>query len=258
MNFAKRAEETESAIIKDRHFLHEHAELSFEEKETTAYLVSELEKMGIPVQTFPDYTGCIATIKGKKGDGPTILLRADIDALPIMEESGVDFASRTPGVMHACGHDAHTSILLAAAEWVVRNKEHLLGKYKFIFQPAEEGVRGGLAVANGGILDDVDEILCFHVGSECKLGEVGICEGGYLATTKLNVSFEGAPAHAGSNPEAGKSALLAACNAATLIAGIPRHSGGLTRVCVGKLEAGESRNVIPIIINKLTNCPCTS
>ena len=99
MNFAKRAEETESAIIKDRHFLHEHAELSFEEKETTAYLVSELEKMGIPVQTFPDYTGCIATIKGKKGDGPTILLRADIDALPIMEESGVDFASRTPGVM---------------------------------------------------------------------------------------------------------------------------------------------------------------
>ena len=100
-------------------------------------------------------------------------------------------------------------------------------------------------MANGGILDDVDEILCFHVGSECKLGEVGICEGGYLATTKLNVSFEGAPAHAGSNPEAGKSALLAACNAATLIAGIPRHSGGLTRVCVGKLEAGESRNVIP-------------
>ena len=115
MNFAKRAEETESAIIKDRHFLHEHAELSFEEKETTAYLVSELEKMGIPVQTFPDYTGCIATIKGKKGDGPTILLRADIDALPIMEESGVDFASRTPGVMHACGHDCHASMLLGAA-----------------------------------------------------------------------------------------------------------------------------------------------
>lgn len=135
--------------------------------------------------------------------------------------------------------------MLAVAEWAVRNKEHLVGKYKFIFQPAEEGVRGGLAVANGGIFDDVDEILCFHVGSECKLGEVGICEGGYLATTKLNVSFEGAPAHAGSNPEAGKSALLAACNAATLVAGIPRHSGGLTRVCVGKLEAGESRNVIP-------------
>ena len=81
--------------------------------------------------------------------------------------------------------DAHTSILLAVAEWAVRNKEHLVGKYKFICQPAEEGVRGGLAVANGGIFDDVDEILCFHVGPECKLGEVGICEGGYLATTCL-------------------------------------------------------------------------
>ena len=197
------------------------------------------------------YTG-ISCILDTDRPGPTIAIRADLDAVPVQESSVEEheavkgnYVSEIPGVMHACGHDAHTSILLAVAEWAVRNKEHLVGKYKFIFQPAEEGVRGGLAVANGGIFDDVDEILCFHVGSECKLGEVGICEGGYLATTKLNVSFEGAPAHAGSNPEAGKSALLAACNAATLVAGIPRHSGGLTRVCVGKLEAGESRNVIP-------------
>ena len=142
MNFAKRAEETESAIIKDRHFLHEHAELSFEEKETTAYLVSELEKMGIPVQTFPDYTGCIATIKGKKGDGPTILLRADIDALPIMEESGVDFASRTPGVMHACGHDCHASMLLGAARLLKEQEKELKGTVKLLFQAAEEAFIG--------------------------------------------------------------------------------------------------------------------
>ena len=206
-------------------------------------------------QSFIEKTGGYTGISGildTGRPGPTIAIRADLDAVPVQESSVEEheavkgnYVSEIPGVMHACGHDAHTSILLAVAEWAVRNKEHLVGKYKFIFQPAEEGVRGGLAVANGGIFDDVDEILCFHVGSECKLGEVGICEGGYLATTKLNVSFEGAPAHAGSNPEAGKSALLAACNAATLVAGIPRHSGGLTRVCVGKLEAGESRNVIP-------------
>ncbi len=206
-------------------------------------------------QSFIEKTGGYTGISGildTGRPGPTIAIRADLDAVPVQESSAEEheavkgnYVSEIPGVMHACGHDAHTSILLAVAEWAVRNKEHLVGKYKFIFQPAEEGVRGGLAVANGGIFDDVDEILCFHVGSECKLGEVGICEGGYLATTKLNVSFEGAPAHAGSNPEAGKSALLAACNAATLVAGIPRHSGGLTRVCVGKLEAGESRNVIP-------------
>lgn len=206
-------------------------------------------------QSFIEKTGGYTGISGildTGRPGSTIAIRADLDAVPVQESSAEEheavkgnYVSEIPGVMHACGHDAHTSILLAVAEWAVRNKEHLVGKYKFIFQPAEEGVRGGLAVANGGIFDDVDEILCFHVGSECKLGEVGICEGGYLATTKLNVSFEGAPAHAGSNPEAGKSALLAACNAATLVAGIPRHSGGLTRVCVGKLEAGESRNVIP-------------
>ena len=206
-------------------------------------------------QSFIEKTGGYTGISGildTGSPGPTIAIRADLDAVPVQESSAEEheavkgnYVSEIPGVMHACGHDAHTSILLAVAEWAVRNKEHLVGKYKFILQPAEEGVRGGLAVANGGIFDDVDEILCFHVGSECKLGEVGICEGGYLATTKLNVSFEGAPAHAGSNPEAGKSALLAACNAATLVAGIPRHSGGLTRVCVGKLEAGESRNVIP-------------
>ena len=206
-------------------------------------------------QSFIEKTGGYTGIRGildTGRPGPTIAIRADLDAVPVQESSVEEheavkgnYVSEIPGVMHACGHDAHTSILLAVAEWAVRNKEHLVGKYKFIFQPAEEGVRGGLAVANGGIFDDVDEILCFHVGSECKLGEVGICEGGYLATTKLNVSFEGAPAHAGSNPEAGKSALLAACNAATLVAGVPRHSGGLTRVCVGKLEAGESRNVIP-------------
>ena len=142
MNFAKRAEETESAIIKDRHFLHEHAELSFEEKETTAYLVSELEKMGIPVQTFPDYTGCIATIKGEKGDGPTILLRADIDALPIMEESGVDFASRTPGVMHACGHDCHASILLGAARLLKEQEKEIKGTVKLLFLAAEEAFFG--------------------------------------------------------------------------------------------------------------------
>ena len=206
-------------------------------------------------QSFIEKTGGYTGISGildTGRPGPTIAIRADLDAVPVQESSAEEheavkgnYVSEIPGVMHACGHDAHTAILLAVAEWSARNRERLSGKIKFVFQPAEEGVRGGLAVAAGGALDDVDEIVCFHIGSECKLGEVGICEGGYLATTKLNVSFEGAPAHAGSNPETGKSALLAACNAATLIAGIPRHSGGLTRVCVGRLEAGESRNVIP-------------
>ena len=275
-------------MLQDRRHIHRRPELGWTEFETTSYVANRLERLGIEYQLGIDFLD-ISSVQGRDeklvnkaieralehgvpqsfiektggypgivgildtgNPGPTIAIRADLDAVPVQETSAAEheavkgnYVSEIPGVMHACGHDAHTAILLAVAEWSARNRERLSGKIKFVFQPAEEGVRGGLAVAAGGALDDVDEIVCFHIGSECKLGEVGICEGGYLATTKLNVSFEGAPAHAGSNPEAGKSALLAACNAATLIAGIPRHSGGLTRVCVGRLEAGESRNVIP-------------
>lgn len=275
-------------MLQDRRHIHRRPELGWTEFETTSYVANRLECLGIEYQLGIDFLD-ISSVQGRDeklvnkaieralehgvpqsfiektggytgivgildtgNPGPTIAIRADLDAVPVQETSAAEheavkgnYVSEIPGVMHACGHDAHTAILLAVAEWSARNRERLSGKIKFVFQPAEEGVRGGLAVAAGGALDDVDEIVCFHIGSECKLGEVGICEGGYLATTKLNVSFEGAPAHAGSNPEAGKSALLAACNAATLIAGIPRHSGGLTRVCVGRLEAGESRNVIP-------------
>lgn len=274
-------------MLQDRRRIHRRPELGWTEFETTAFVADRLESLGIDYKLGIDfldipsvqgrdeeavkgavkralehgvsqkfiertggYTGLVGTVDTGR-PGPTIVLRADLDAVPVQESTEAaheavasGYASEIPGVMHACGHDAHTALLLAVAEWVVGHRDNLCGKFKFLFQPAEEGVRGGLAAANGGVLDDADEILCFHIGSQCKLGEVGICETGFLATTKLNISFEGVPAHAGSNPEGGRSALLAACNAATLIAGIPRHSGGLTRVCVGKLEAGESRNVI--------------
>lgn len=274
-------------MLQDRRRIHRRPELGWTEFETTAFVADRLESLGIDYKLGIDfldipsvqgrdeeavkgavkralehgvsqkfiertggYTGLVGTVDTGR-PGPTIVLRADLDAVPVQESTEAaheavagGYASEIPGVMHACGHDAHTALLLAVAEWVVGHRDNLCGKFKFLFQPAEEGVRGGLAAANGGVLDDADEILCFHIGSQCKLGEVGICETGFLATTKLNISFEGVPAHAGSNPEGGRSALLAACNAATLITGIPRHSGGLTRVCVGKLEAGESRNVI--------------
>lgn len=274
-------------MLQDRRRIHRRPELGWTEFETTAFVADRLESLGIEYKLGIDfldipsvqgrdekavkgavkralehgvsqkfiertggYTGLVGTVDTGR-PGPTIVLRADLDAVPVQESTEAaheavagGYASEIPGVMHACGHDAHTALLLAVAEWFVGHRDNLCGKFKFLFQPAEEGVRGGLAAANGGVLDDADEILCFHIGSQCKLGEIGICETGFLATTKLNISFEGVPAHAGSNPEGGRSALLAACNAATLIAGIPRHSGGLTRVCVGKLEAGESRNVI--------------
>ncbi|MEM5780080.1 MAG: amidohydrolase, partial [Lawsonibacter sp.] len=137
MNFAIRAAELSDEIITNRRYLHQHAELSFQEHETTAYLVSQLEKLGIPVQSFPDYTGCIATIQGGR-PGRTVLLRADIDALPIQENSGVEFASLHQGVMHACGHDCHAAMLLGAAQLLWERREALSGTVKLLFQAAEE------------------------------------------------------------------------------------------------------------------------
>ena len=137
MNFANRAQEIRDEIITNRRHFHKHPELSMKEIETTKYLVNELTKMGIEVQTFDDYYGLIATIKGGK-EGKTVLLRADIDALPITENSGVDFESVNSGVMHACGHDCHTSMLLGAAKLLNEKRDELPGTVKLLFQSGEE------------------------------------------------------------------------------------------------------------------------
>jgi len=127
----------------------------------------------------------------------------------------------------------------------VMNKDRLCGRFILIFQPAEEGVRGARAMAASGLVDHVDYFLGGHVGGDAKLGEIAVMDGGFLASTKFDVSIEGTPAHAGNSPELGHSALMAACAASLMIQGIPRNSHGETRVSVGKLEAGEGRNVIP-------------
>jgi amidohydrolase len=118
-------------IVEQRRYLHAHPERSFKEKETTAYLKKELEKMGIPVQTFPDYFGLVGTIKGSC-PGKTVLLRADIDALAIEEQSGVPFKSEVPGVMHACGHDSHSAMLLGAARLLMQHKNEIKGTVKLL------------------------------------------------------------------------------------------------------------------------------
>ena len=139
MNFKQPARALEAEIAQHRHWLHRHAELSFQEAETTQYLIAELEKLGIPVTAFSDYHGCIGHIKGAK-PGKTVLLRADIDALPTVENSGVDYASEHPGVMHACGHDCHTAMLLGAAKLLKNAESELCGNVELLFQSAEEAL----------------------------------------------------------------------------------------------------------------------
>ena len=165
---------------------------------------------------------------------------------PAHEANAGGYASERPNLMHACGHDGHLAVGLGVAQWIKDHADQLCGKIKLVFQPAEEGTRGARPMAESGILDDVDFIVCTHIGSSVPLHQVAVCTHGYLATTKLDIYFEGVPAHAGANPEKGRSALMAACSAAMMLVGIPRSGEGNTRIAVGRLTAGEGRNVVPV------------
>ena len=131
------AKEQESYIIECRRWLHAHPEVGEQEVETTRFIKEQLDGMGIPVQTFEGITGCVATIQGGQ-PGRTVMLRADIDALPIQENPGKSYCSVNPGVMHACGHDCHTAMLLGAARILWAHRDELKGTGKLIFQMAED------------------------------------------------------------------------------------------------------------------------
>ena len=188
------------------------------------------------------------------GEGPTVAMRFDIDALGVFESEEPEhrpyeegFASVNRGFMHACGHDGHTAIGLGVAKILMDRKDQLHGTVKLIFQPAEEGVRGALSIVEKGHLDGVDFVLGNHIsGSNAKTGDANIIPGIYssLATTKLDVVYRGKAAHAGSSPHMGKNALLAAASATVNLYAIPRHGDGASRINVGTLHAGSGRNVI--------------
>lgn len=210
---------------------------------------------GVP-QSFIDatsgYTGVVGIFDTGR-EGPVTAMRFDMDCVLVEESRSKEhvptaegFESEFPGLMHACGHDGHTALGLALAAWVSTNKDALKGKIKFIFQPAEEGTRGGAPMAARGVVDDVDWFFAGHVGMLCQSGQIGICRAGFLATTKIDIRFEGRPSHAGANPEKGRSALSAACAADMMIQGISRHCGGDSRIAIGRLVAGEGRNVTPV------------
>ena len=154
------------------------------------------------------------------------------------------FASINPGVMHACGHDSHGAIGLGVAEVMAELKDAFSGTVKLIFQPAEEGVRGAKAMVSAGIVDDVDFLFAQHVISGWKKGEIACGLSGYFASQKFDVTIKGKPCHAGSSPQGGKNAIQAAAAAILNLYAIPRHSDGPTRINVGKLTAGTSRNII--------------
>ena len=197
------------------------------------------------------YTGVVASLDTGK-EGPTIGIRFDIDANEIQETKDEDhrpnkegFRSKNDFAMHACGHDGHITIGLFLAEWIMKNKNNLKGKFILIFQPAEEGVRGAKSMVGAGVVDELDYLLAGHIGLGVESGILGLGTIGFLATSKLDIHFEGIPSHAGANPELGKNALLAAANCAINLHTLPQFSTGMSRLNVGVLQAGSSRNIVP-------------
>ena len=235
----------ERATTHRRH-LHMYPEVSGTEVETTRYIRETLEAMGLVCWNLQSKTGVVAEIGN--GEGPTLALRADIDALPIVEQTGLDYASKNEGAMHACGHDFHTASLLGAVQVLKAQEDKLQGKVRFIFQPAEESNRGARALISEGVLDGVDAIIGFHNKPELPVGTIGVKEGPLMAAVgQFKAEITGVGTHAAA-PHNGNDPIVTACqviaNAQAIVA---RHTSPLEPVVlsVSHIEAGNTWNVIP-------------
>ncbi|RRJ30761.1 amidohydrolase [Halocatena pleomorpha] len=199
-------------------------------------------------RTADGVTGVLAVVRA--GDGPTIGLRVDIDGLPRSESESDDHVPTAEGfrsetdAMHACGHDAHATVGVGVIESIV-NESAFEGTLKVVFQPAEEVIGGGKAVAESGQLDDCDHLLATHVGLDHPTGEVVAGIDGFLAVHHFAATFTGESAHAGSHPNEGANAVQAVAAAVENLYAIPRHEDGATRVNAGVIEGGSAPNIIP-------------
>ncbi len=236
-------------FLKDRgHIIGRNIDEAAQKKRALAQGADEvwLKRMG-------SYTGCLAVLDTAK-PGPTVAVRIDIDCNDVGEAQvkghkpyDMGFASVNEGWMHACGHDGHTAVGLALAKWLKHSEGLLSGRVKLIFQPAEEGVRGGYAVARGGHVEDVDYLLACHLGLGYPTGTIVGGMDGMLGSSKFDVLLKGVSAHAGGEPNKGRNALLAASAMALNLHAIAPHRDGVTRINVGVLKAGEGRNVVPAV-----------
>jgi amidohydrolase len=235
-------------IISIRRELHEHPELMYEEFKTSELIRRELDKLEISYKHPIAETGVLASIGN--GNGPCVALRADMDALPIHEETDVSFKSKIDGKMHACGHDCHVSMLLGAAKLLKGKEDQINGTVKLLFQPAEEGGAGGKLMREEGALKnpDVERIFGLHVWPQMPSGQIGSREGTFLAaTSSLNLTVKGVGGHA-AVPQLTKDPVLTSARIITNLQSIvsreldPLDSGV---VSITVINGGNASNVIP-------------
>ena len=243
------AERITPQLVALREQLHQHPELAFEEHETAKAVGSFLKKLGIPFRTGIGKTGIVALLEGS-APGRTIGIRADMDALPIHEETGLPFASKIAGKMHACGHDVHTVIALGVAAALSEMKDSLHGRIKFIFQPAEETLSGAPAMIADGVLDEapkMDAIIGYHNWPPVKAGTVGYHPEAVMASADaFDLTLKGRTGH-GAHPHLAIDALAAgAYFVAQVQTVISREVAPLSPavLSIGEFHSGTARNVV--------------
>jgi amidohydrolase len=238
------------ALVELRRDLHRHPELSWKETRTAARVASFLEGAGLEVRTGLAGTGVLARKRG--GSGPTVLLRVDMDALPIQERNEVPYASTVPGVMHACGHDGHTAMGAAAARVLARRP--LPGEVRLLFQPAEEGEGGAQAVVKDGALEGVDIVFGVHLWNELEVGTLGVKSGPLMAAVdRLRITVRGQGGHGG-KPHRAADPIVGAAHLVTALQSIVAREvapGEAAVVTIGAIHGGQAFNVIPDAVELL-------
>jgi len=237
-------------LVRVRRHLHRHPELSMLERETAALVAAELEKLGLDdIRTGVGQTGVLGTLRGGK-PGPVTLLRADMDALPITEVGDADYRSQRSGVMHACGHDGHVAILLAAARTLAERRAEVPGTLVFCFQPGEEGSAGNRLMIEDGALENphVDRTFALHLYSGLDVGKIGVRDGAFFASAdEYTLVIRGQGGH-GAMPQLAADPVVAGAYLVTMLQSIvsrevaPKDPAVFT---VGAFNAGTTFNVIP-------------
>lgn len=237
----------EPGLVAIRRDIHAHPELAFEEVRTAGIVAAELARLGIPHRTGVGGTGVIGTIEGGR-PGPTLAIRADMDALPIHEETGLDFASQHAGKMHACGHDIHTVTLLGAAELLKEMAPLLAGRIVLLFQPAEEVLGGAAAMIADGAAEGIDIALGFHNQPDMPVGRFGFAPGACLAASdRFDLTIRGKSGHA-AHPYAAIDPIVAASHfVAQAQTVVSREVKALhpAVVTIGAFNGGTTYNIIP-------------
>ncbi len=248
-DFRTAAEQMRDQLIAWRRDLHRHPELAFQEQRTAGIAAAHLSALGYRVQTGVGKTGVIGVLEGAR-PGPVVMLRFDMDALPITEENDVDYASEVPGCMHACGHDAHVAIGLGVAQLLAARQGEMAGTLKLVFQPAEEGGNGADEMIRDGALENPrpDVFLALHVWADRPVGTADITPGPVMAAAeKWTCTLHGHGGH-GAMPHQATDPIVAAAQVITALQSVvSRDVSPLETavVSVGAIHAGEAFNVIP-------------